>query len=340
MQKEITERGKLLNKKGMLKHAGWANDLVLDYARTDIQASKFKIKEWDYYCILTENHGVAFTVADNSYLGLIAVTIFDFDNGKEISNSIVLPFTMGSLSMPSSSKKGDVFFTNKNISLKYLRGKESRTIEIDYVNFFNNKSLTGTIVLKQPETLESMVIATPFPKNKLAFYYNQKINCMAAEGELRLGEKCIAFSPDDSFAVLDWGRGVWTYSNTWYWGSASGKIDGKLFGFNIGYGFGDTSKATENMIFHDGKAHKIDKVDFHIPQKDFLKPWTFSSNDSRFEMKFMPILNRHSNANLVLIKSTQNQVFGIFSGRVLLDNGKEIIVNNLLGFAEKVMNRW
>ena len=45
---------------------------------------------------------------------------------------------------------------------------------------------------------------------------------MRAEGTVRIGEEEYRFAPEDSFAVLDWGRGVWTYHNTWYWGSASG----------------------------------------------------------------------------------------------------------------------
>tara|TARA_R110000765_G_scaffold75590_2_gene148191 strand:+ start:152 stop:1174 length:1023 start_codon:yes stop_codon:yes gene_type:complete len=340
MNNRITKRGKLLDERGTLKRAGWATAPLLEYDRSDIQASKFRIKEWDYYCILTETHGVAFTIADNGYMGLISVTILDFGDPRELSNSIVLPFTMGSLNMPSSSDAGDVIFKNEKISLKYTRKEEARLIEIDYADFFEKEALSGSILLNQPGDLESMVIATPFPKDRRAFYYNQKINCMAAEGELRLGSKIMAFSPESAFGVLDWGRGVWTYSNTWYWGSASGKIDGKSFGFNIGYGFGDTSKASENMVFYEGKSHKLDRVEFHIPDDDFLKPWKFSSNDGRFAMDFMPILDRHSNTNVILLKSTQHQVFGKFSGTVLLDSGEEIVVKDFLGFAEKVYNRW
>ena len=59
-----------------------------------------------------------------------------------------------------------------------------------------------------------------------------------------MGEENINFDSKDTFAILDWGRGVWTYKNTWYWSSATGEIDGVPFGFNLGYGFGDTSKAT------------------------------------------------------------------------------------------------
>ena len=68
--------------------------------------------------------------------------------------------------------------------------------------------------------------------------------------------------------MLDWGRGVWTCRGTWYWGSASGMVDGVPFGFNIGYGFGDTSAATENALFYGGKLHKLSQVTFHIPRKN------------------------------------------------------------------------
>jgi hypothetical protein len=189
-----------------------------------------------------------------------------------------------------------------------------------------------------------MVIATPFSK-KAYFYFNQKINCMSAEGKVSVRGKDYIFSPQDSFAVFDWGRGVWTYRNTWYWGSASGQIKGVPFGFNIGYGFGDTSAATENMLFYNGKAHKLSKVSFNIPaaangKEDYLKPWTFTSDDGRFEMEFEPILDRASCTNALVIKSDQHQVFGRFTGTVILDDGNVITIKDFIGFAEKVINKW
>ena len=188
-----------------------------------------------------------------------------------------------------------------------------------------------------------MVICTPFEKDA-HFYYNQKINCMRAEGTVQLGSDTYTFEPDSAFGVLDWGRGVWTYHNTWYWGSASGLVDGVDFGFNIGYGFGDTSAATENMLFYNGKAHKLNNVTFNIPKKngkeDYLKPWTFTSDDGRFEMDFFPIINRASCTDVKLIKSDQNQVFGRFTGTAILDDGTRLAVKDLLGFAEKVENKW
>ena len=87
------------------------------------------------------------------------------------------------------------------------------------------------------------------------------------------------------------------------WGSLQGYLeDGSRFGWNIGYGFGNTSAASENMLFYNGKSHKLDEVTFNIPVKngkdDYMSPWTFTSNDGRFEMNFTPILDRQAPLNV------------------------------------------
>lgn len=151
--------------------------------------------------------------------------------------------------------------------------------------FSPGKALKAHLVLTdEPE--DSMVIATPFAGKTRHFYYNQKINCLSAEGEVVFDGQVYPFRKEDSMAVLDWGRGVWTYKNTWYWSSLSARLDGVPFGFNLGYGFGDVSAASENMLFYGGKAFKLDKVEFRIPKApdgrdDFLKPWSVADNEGR-----------------------------------------------------------
>lgn len=340
MQHQITTPGELLDAKGELREPGWARDLLLKYDRNAVGASKLRLKEWDYYCVLAGDYGIAFTVADNGYLGFVSSTLFDFTRPRELTRAVMTPFPMGKFGMPPSSKQGNVSFRHKTLSIECKREPGRRILTIDSPDFHKGAPLRGTITLRQPDDMDSTVIATPFPKNRRAFYYNQKFNCMPAEGEMLFGRESYRFDPRKDFAVLDWGRGVWTYSNTWYWGSGSGLVNGNPFGFNIGYGFGDTSAATENMLFYKKKAHKLEHITFHIPEDSFTKPWKFSSSDGRFEMDFVPVIDRYSNTNLLLLKSWQHQVFGRFTGTAVLDDGKKIKLNNFLGFAEKVINRW
>ena len=345
-QHEITERRPLLDASGNLTEPGYAKSLLPIYRRGDIKANKLRIKEWDYYCINNGHFALALTIADNSYMGLDSISLLNLDEGWEITKSPMKAFTNGKVCLPESSERGDVHSAGRNYSILFKNEGDRRVLIAQMKNFGPEGSLYAKVTLTDIPA-ESMVIATPFDKDK-HFYYNQKINCMRAEGTVTYGyhNRTYTFDPADSFAVLDWGRGVWTYKNTWYWGSASGLVDGERFGFNIGYGFGNTSAASENMLFYKGRAHKLSQVIFHIPgdggraTPDYMRPWTFTSDDGRFEMDYTPVLDRASCSDVGLIKSDQHQVFGVFNGRAVLDDGTVLNVKDLPGFAEKVINKW
>lgn len=346
MQHEITKRAPLLNEAGDLTECGYAKTLLPVYRRGDIKAGRLRIKEWDYYLITDGRIGLALTVADNSYMGLDSISLLNFEEGWEITKSPMRLMPLGGTALPETSAGGDTDITGRNYSIHFKNDGSGRRVLIAQMkNFGPEGSLYARVELTdEPE--ESMVIATPFGRPG-HFYYNQKINCMRASGTVCYGYngRSYTFDPADSFAVLDWGRGVWTYKNTWYWGSASGLAEGVPFGWNIGYGFGNTSAASENMLFFKGRGHKLGNVSFNIPRdrrgrEKYMEPWSFTSNDGRFEMEFAPVLDRSSRTSAIVIESDQHQVFGRFTGRAVLDDGKTIEVKDFFGFAEKVKNKW
>ena len=336
--------GELLDANGVLKQAGYATGLVRRYDRSAIKGGALRIKEWDYYCISDGNIVLALTIADNSYMSLDSVSLLNLSENYQHTWSAMGVMTLGKYNFPTTSEKGDVCVEKDAYALRFENDGKKRVLTVRVDKFANNKPLTARIVLTDaPE--DSMVIATPFPAKKTAFYYNQKINCLRAEGDITFNGRTHVFDKATATAVLDWGRGVWTYSNTWYWGSASGYVDGVSFGMNLGYGFGDTSAASENMLFYNGKAHKLDQIDFGIPQTadgkdDFMSPWHITSNDDRLDLIFTPAMDRASRTSVVLIESDQHQVFGHFNGKAVLDDGTVLQIKDLMGFAEKVKNRW
>jgi len=333
--------GDLLDRGGRLAEAGYATREIRRYRRSAIRAHPLRIKEWDYYAVLNDEVGLCLTVADNDYLGVLAVHWLDFKAPKALQGGVMLPFPMGRMALPESADAGDIVQVHETLSLAFRHAPGGRRLTVDFPGFAGGKGLKGELFLAQPP-MDRMVIATPFPGAPRAFYYNQKINCLPASGEVTVDGRDYRFDPASAFGVLDWGRGVWTYDNTWYWGSASGLHEGRPFGFNIGHGFGDTSAATENMVFLDGRAHKLGEVTFHLPEGAFDgAPWRFTSDDGRFEMTFEPIIDRASASDVFgLVRSIQHQTFGRFSGHVVLDDGSRLGIRDLLGFAEEVANRW
>lgn len=337
MQNEITYSGELLDDSGNLNQAGWARSQCLTYHRDAIKASKLRIKEWDYYAATNDNFGLAVTVADNGYMGIAVVTVFDFTVPYVWTHTTMTNFPLGKLKLPSSSNEGEVKFDHKGCKLLIRKKGKQRKISIKIENFHNNSSLRAELLLTE-QYKDSLMIATPFDKKK-HFYYNHKINGMTVKGRMQMGLRTFDFTDSPSYGVLDWGRGVWTYNNTWYWASASGIDNDHEIGFNLGYGFGNTQDATENIFYYDGVGHKLDQVTFDIPD-NYEDTWYFTSNDNRLNMTFRPIIDRNSKTKILMLESDQHQVFGYFSGKVILDDGQVIAIKDLFGFAEKVKNKW
>lgn len=338
---EVTNVQPLLKEDGTLREPGWSKKLVQVYNREAIKAPKFRIKEWDYYLVISNegNFGLAFTISDDGYIGLQSVSLLDFSVPYEHTETVLNAFPMGKLKLPSTSDEGNTIYIDKRLQMRFLKLPEQRRIMCRFNNFKDGKPFECDITLEQPE-MDTMVIATPWKEKKTAFYYNQKINCMRASGTAKFDGREYKFNPETDFGTLDWGRGVWTYDNTWYWGSGNGVVNGKPFGFNIGYGFGDTTAASENILFYDGKCHKLDDITFNIPASGYTDPWTFTSSDGRFEMEFVPIIDRSAKIDVKFIITDQHQVFGRMSGKAVLDDGTVLEVKDLLCFAEDVHNKY
>ena len=336
---EVTTVQPLLDEQGELREPGWSRGLVQRYNRADIKAPKFRIKEWDYYLVTGKDFAAAFTISDDGYIGLQSVSLLWLgDEPWEHTETVLNAFPMGKLRLPNDSSYGTTKYSDKRLQMSFEAKYRARHLRCHFENFMDGKPLDAEIVLEQPP-MDTMVIATPWPE-KHAFYYNQKINCMRASGWIRFDGKKYEFDPAADFGTLDWGRGVWTYDNTWFWGSGNADVDGNSFGWNIGYGFGDTSAASENILFWNGKAHKLDDVTFNIPESGYMDRWTFTSSDGRFEMEFEPVLDRAACLDYKVIVSDQHQVFGKMSGKAILDDGMEVNIKDVMCFAEKVHNKY
>ena len=371
MNHEVTAQQLLLDDRGELREPGWSRRMVQQYRRDMIKAPRFRIKEWDYYLVMGDGFAGAFTISDDGYIGLQSVSLLLLDDRKiefgadcddeycddrredsgndckeipwEHSETILNVMPLGKLSLPQSSDQGTTHFENKRLWMDFSvtqhpeTGEKCRHIMCSFSKFFEGKTLKADIWLRQPD-MDSLVIATPWD-HRHAFYYNQKINCMRASGYIEYDGRRYEFDPARDFGTLDWGRGVWTYDNTWYWGSGNADLDGHSFGFNIGYGFGNTAAASENVLFYDGHAHKLDDVTFNIPD-NYMDKWTFTSSDGRFEMEFFPVLDRAAKLDFKVLISDQHQVFGRMSGTAILDDGTRLDIRDVMCFAEKVHNRY
>ena len=353
----ITKTGHLLDAQGSLREPGYALRPPFEYRRADIVAPAARIKDWDYYLVNDERYALALTFSDLGYIGLVSASIIDFDARDFTTTSEFVLMPMGRMGLPASSDTGDVSWSNRRCKVSFAHvGKagepgHARRLSFSMKRFDNRDELEAELLLFD-DPRDSMVICTPWDEDPNAFYYNRKIVGMKARGGFRVGSLFHEFSAAEdaedgpALGLLDWGRGVWTYENVWYWGVGHGYQNGHLVGINLGYGFGNTSAASENMVFVDGIAHKLGRLGFGIPKTtlgdfDYMSPWFINDDAGSIDLRFNPEIDRSDYTDIAgFITTDQHQVFGKLTGTVTLEDGSVLELSSLPAACERVHNRY
>lgn len=338
-QIRITQRTPLLDSSGNVYKPGYCSTNLYDYSRDAVKANPLRIKEWDFYQVTNPRYTLQIVLADISMGGAWSFALFDMITGQRWEKLDLSVATFGRLGLePNAEEPHKIRNKGKGCEFSIEFDGEKRILD------FKGKC-SGTPVEAHLECavmpgLESLVMAVPFKEDK-HFYLNQKMNSMPVTGLVKIGYRTVKFDPRSAFCVLDWGRGVWPYKCDWYWGNGTALLeDGNMFGFEIGWGFGDMSAATENMLFYNGKAHKIGQVFLNKDEADWLKPWIFTSDDGRFELTMTPFYDNYTRSRVGAVGNICHQVFGKWNGTATLDDGSILNITDMIAFCEHSDNRW
>ena len=341
-QTEYTEPTKLLGADGTLLASGWARHNVFDYDRKSVR-NEMRRKEWDFYQLSNGKYMVQISFANISLGGYASAVLVDLVNGKTIATE--MGAFLGGKDKYILPPKGDVpNYVNMKVGGATF---EVNTTETTRTIFFKRGNVECNFTMDIMPGLENITTVLPFEGFPDRYFMTTKQNSMPCEGTFKTANTIYHFKKTDTFAVLDWGRVCTPYALVWYWGNGSTYLtdaDGNkhIFGFEITWGIGDESNATETCIFYDGKAHKFGAVDVEtFPKPDkYMDDWHFISEDGRFDLTMKPFYDHHSDLNVLAMRMHSHQVHGLWTGNVTLDDGTVLEIKDMYAFCEYVENRW
>ena len=341
-QTEYTESIQLLDSEGTLLTPGWARHNVFEYDRYSVKAQNRR-KEWDFYQISNGKYMVQLSFANISLGGYVSAAIVDLVAGKPIANGMSL--FLGGKDKYVLPPKGDV---PNEVKMSFGGAQfEFITKETERTLWFKRGDIECRFQMDIMPGLENITTVLPFDGFKDRYFMTTKQNCMPCEGTYRKGGTVYSFTKDDTFCTLDWGRVCTPYSLVWYWGNGSTYLtdaegNKHIFGFEITWGIGNESNATETCMFYDGKAHKFGAIDVEtFPKPDkYMQPWHFVSEDGRFDMTMTPFYDHHADTNALVMRMHSHQVHGKWNGKAVLDDGTVLEIKDMYAFCEYVENRW
>lgn len=336
-QVEFTSSINLLSPDGVLDAWGWARRAHMIYNRDAIPAERLdRVKEWEHFTVMSPEFTAGVTIAQLGPLTFGAVEVIDYAQNKQYDAMFFGPQSKDRSIFPSTPYGATDYRAKENfISLKF--DKDRRIITFNLEKSANKPAFAGEIELVDKPSTDSIALARPFEPGQ--FFYENKIFGMPAQGKVQVDDKTYTFPEGKSFAIFDWGRGIWPGMSQWFWGQAAGMIGNGRVAINLGHGYGDDTRGTANAILVDDKLYKLRDVACEYDPADRMKPWKFTSDDGRLSLAFNPIYHQQAKQDTPIASTELHKIHGKYSGKLVLD-GKTIEVKDLLGFAEHMSQRW
>ena len=121
MQTEISTPIDLLDAQGHITTEGWARHPLWHYDRSAIHAPNWRIKEWDYFSVLSadQKFGLTLTMSDLGFAGMFAICFLDFERGTfhQVDTLSILP--LGKTGFPACSDEGTIRFGDKKLQIEF-----------------------------------------------------------------------------------------------------------------------------------------------------------------------------------------------------------------------------
>jgi hypothetical protein len=338
-QHEVTASGALLDGSGRLREPGWAQRQLQTWDPTLVQ-DKSKLRQWDFFTISSATAAVNLTLTDLGFVQLASVGVVDFATSAKHEAMLFKgagtdQFTLSTAVEGSASLVAD---GAPAPALRFVTTADRTEVEIAIPESLLSEAASGSFTITRRPQMPYLSLATPFAEDPFQFFFEQKIQGMSADGMVTVGAGSWTFTSAE--AVMDWGRGQWPQKVTWRWGGGSGLSGGATVALNLGEGFGDDTRGTENLLVHGDTAHKLGRVSWQHTAGDPMKAWTFSSSDGRVQLVLHPIAQETGGLDFGAKFSKLEKAYGTFAGTVALDDGTKISFDGVAGFAEEQNLAW
>ena len=331
MKEIVDANGKVINQ-------GFSTKMDRNFDKSKVKTRESRIKEWEFYQLLDGAWVFQATIGHASLFGSYSVRLFNLETEESYSLDRLELHTKKNLIVQSNPDE-DYFVEvrRKNFTISYELKDGKKTIKCSGVSKKHGRCDVEMVIDFDPCN-EKMVILTPFFESDRMFFLNDKENYYRASLRAKFGD--FEYSSANFYGVMDFGRGYWPYRHEWYWGNACFDLDGRDIAWNIGWGFGDLQYATENVVFIDRKALKLNTLTTDL---DVLHPMekavTVTDDAGLFRLEMEPLYDNVSKTKVLWIDNICHQVFYRTSGRI--QNGDEVIeFKDKITFLEHAVNHW
>ncbi|SHL83394.1 DUF2804 domain-containing protein [Phytopseudomonas punonensis] len=292
-------------------------------------------KRWNHWNISTPEWTLSLVQADLDYVGYGAAYFLDLCTGKHVTLNQLNLLGHG-CSLPDTPL-GSHAFKHPRLQLHFNEYTGRVRLTATSANI-GGLPMHLALDIQRQVHLESVNLVVPFA-NK-GFHATCRQVGLPVTGSVHLGDKEYECTSGQSFASMDFGRGVWPLNSQWTRAvfAAPGGIGG-----NFGSGWADSSGLSENALWFGGALlHLEQTVQIHQTGAEPLAPWQLSTEDGQVDLQFTPRQAHVSKPRLGLglLYADAYEWFGQYDGLLRNALGERVPVRAAQGWMGKTRTRW
>ncbi len=297
-------------------------------------------KRWDYWAILAGDIVVSSVYSDIDVLGLADVYWVDLTTAASGGKAIVTA-PDGTIALPDVPASAPLTVDHDGLALSIADDAAGTNLRATWTEP-DGRAGRLDVTVELPAGHESLNVVIPWSDEE--FNYTSKHQARPARGELVVGDRRweIGGAAGEAWGVLDVGRGRWPHEIRWNWGGGAGRVGEHVVGLQFGAKWTEGTGFTENGIIVDGRLHKLgNELRFEYDWDAPMKPWHVVDPGGQLDVVLTPRFDKHGKVDGGPdLGSETHQVFGTWSGRLRTDDGLEIELAGLQGFAEEARQLW
>jgi hypothetical protein len=335
-ERELTTPYSLVGADGRLNPdaVGWSRLPLCD---ATLPGAAGRRKRWNFWSFSSPELQFIAAVVDVDYMRLAFVQLLTLADRKWREGRLTLPLV--ARSRMGGRVEDEVAFRWGRRHIAMVPRDGGVDVVVEWPGF-SGDNLRAELRAEPSPGQESINVTIPWSETR--YHFTCKQPAVPARGTIEVGGETHILDGPDSFAALDFARGIWRYDSAWNWLTASGRdARGRVVGLNLGAGWTDGTPMTENGVLVEGIAHKIaDTVGFEFDRGDIGRPWRIRSRDGRtVDLEVVPFHQHRLNVDLGVLQSKLDQVFGRVTGSVSLP-GNTVEIAGELAMCEAQKARW
>lgn len=311
MQKEITEPTKIFHTDGKVLAAGWANNGIFEYNKSDSKM-KNKIDELDC-CFISSDKLCLFLSAEN--LGnkfSVKIALADLLTDHVISDQIIKKTIFSHYPLPDANND-ELIYTDSQIQLQLTNTINTRVLKCDFIDFAGVKNLYFNVTAKKIDG-DALNQIAPFENDNRYFYMKKFAPSYSVSGIIRFGGLEYTLNDSSARIFFDSARFSKPRIHNYQKLSCDCIINQKRFTLCLASRVGDNISANENCFFVDNRIIKLSQINVKSTNGRLDRPWYFKGGISALDITFRPLSKKGQVISAIMDKTTV--IFGKLFGTI------------------------